>query len=208
MRWLGYHGKGQSLRANATAAWCKAGERVERRSAHPNMRAMLGWSVGKSRLNDRRPPTARLSQACTSKTVYNQLPAHPRPTLTSPSGRSSLELICSVAHATSPPRLLSYFSIPLWSVCLLRLLFCRMVNNSSLHCTSRARPGSPLPAALPSNTRKGQQNGKELAFYLAHSPTPPWPDAVHPLSCRDTRIHATGLLYTASHAGSLPRSSF
>ena len=72
------------------------------------MRAMLGWSVGKSRLNDRRPPTARLSQACTSKTVYNQLPVHPRPALISPSAKGSRNLTCSVVHATSPSKLLPY----------------------------------------------------------------------------------------------------
>ncbi len=75
MRWLQYHDL--LLRANATAALVQGRRELKKRSAHPNMRAMLGWSVGKSRLNDRRPPTARLSQACTSKTVYNQLPAHP-----------------------------------------------------------------------------------------------------------------------------------
>ena len=183
-------------------------ERVKKkRSAHPSMRAMLGWSVGKSRLKDRRPPTARLSQACTSKTVYNQLPAHPRPTLISPPARGSLRLTCSVAHATSAPQLLSYSRGSPWSVCLLRLLFCHTINNSSMHCTSRARPGSPRLEALPSRLRKGLQRGKKLAFYLAHSPMPPWPNAVHPLSCRDAGIHTTGLLHTASHAGSLPHSS-
>ena len=49
--------------------------RVTARSAHPSMRAMLGWSVGNSRLKDSKPPTARLSHACTSNTVYSTLPA-------------------------------------------------------------------------------------------------------------------------------------
>ena len=39
------------------------------------MRAMLGWSVGNSRLKDSKPPTARLIHACTSNTVYSVLPA-------------------------------------------------------------------------------------------------------------------------------------
>ncbi len=39
------------------------------------MRGMLGWSVGKSRLKDSRPPTASITHACHSKMLYSRLPA-------------------------------------------------------------------------------------------------------------------------------------
>ena len=39
--------------------------------AHPSRRAMSGWSEGKMRLKERRPPTASAAHACTSKMVYS-----------------------------------------------------------------------------------------------------------------------------------------
>lgn len=123
-------------------------ERTNKRSAHPNMRAMLGWSVGKSRLNDRRPPTARLSQACTSKTVYNQLPAHPDPRLPRPQPSGSLKLTRSVVHATSPPQLGNYSSIPHSSVCLLHLLICHLQKTTAPRIAPQALVQAPLGQKL------------------------------------------------------------
>ena len=43
---------------------------------HPIKRAMVGWSEGKSTLNDSSPPTTTDKYACHSNTEYSTLPAY------------------------------------------------------------------------------------------------------------------------------------